>query len=162
MLNETLSPVGFLMENLPIALPTDEARTRIEGDSRQLIEKDKSLKATRRDLLDWLRVELEIQKPSNKLLASLALDSDAFIAEVKKVRGRKKPLSLAALRSLREEHATTIVPAQALASEARVLERRISDLVNEAYGLTPEEVKLIWETAPPRMPIAPPPTSRSQ
>jgi hypothetical protein len=32
----------------------------------------------------------------------------------------------------------------------------VSDLVNEAYGLTPEEVALMWETAPPRMPLAAP------
>lgn len=50
----------------------------------------------------------------------------------------------------------TIVPAQALATEAMTLECRVSDLVNSAYGLTPDEVRLMWETAPPRMPIAPP------
>ncbi len=61
--------------------------------------------------------------------------------------GKKKPLSLAALRNLREEHARTIVPAQALAQEARGLERRVSDLVNQANGLTLEEVQLMWETA---------------
>jgi len=25
--------------------------------------------------------------------------------------------------------------------------------VNQAYGLTPEEIDLMWKTAPPRMPI---------
>ena len=65
-------------------------------------------------------------------------------------------LTAAALRSLRDEHARTIAPARALAVEAAHLERRISDLVNEAYGLTPEEVALMWATAPPRMPLAPP------
>lgn len=79
-----------------------------------------------------------------------------MIAEVRKLRGKKKPLSLAGLRNLRDEHAPTIVPAQALAREAEGLERRVSDLVNEAYGLTPEEIRLMWETAPPRMPCAPP------
>ena len=39
------------------------------------------------------------------------------------------------------------------AAETLGLERRISDLVNAAYGLTPEEVKLTWQTAPPRMPV---------
>jgi hypothetical protein len=43
-----------------------------------------------------------------------------------------------------------------LAAEARDLERRVSDLVNAAYGLTPEEVDLMWRTAPPRMPFGPP------
>jgi len=31
--------------------------------------------------------------------------------------------------------------------------------VNQAYGLTPEEVSLMWATAPPRMPIPAPPSS---
>jgi hypothetical protein len=31
----------------------------------------------------------------------------------------------------------------------------LSDLVNAAYGLTPEEVALLWRTAPPRMPLNP-------
>lgn len=37
-------------------------------------------------------------------------------------------------------------------AEAAALERRLSDLVNSAYDLTPEEVDLLWSTAPPRMP----------
>ena len=84
------------------------------------------------------------------------LDSDAFVAEVKKLRGKKNPLSVAALRSLRDEHARTIEPARIQAAEALNLERQISDLVNEAYGLTPDEVALMWKTAPPRMPIPKP------
>ena len=122
----------------------------------RLIEITQIQMSTRRDILDWLKVEHEIPEPSTKLQSPINLDSDALIAEVKKLRGKKKPLSLAALRSLREEHARTIVPAQALAAEARGLENRVSDLVNDAYGLTPDEVRLMWETAPPRMPIAPP------
>jgi len=34
-------------------------------------------------------------------------------------------------------------------------ERALSDLVNAAYGLTPDEVALMWRTAPPRMPLDP-------
>ncbi len=104
-------------------------------------------------LLDWLKVEHSITEPSQKIQSSLELDGESFVAEVRKARGKKNPLSLAALRNLREEHTRTILPAQALGREALGLERRISDLVNEAYGLTPEEVALMWETAPPRMPI---------
>ena len=81
------------------------------------------------------------------------LDSDSFVAEVKKIRGKKKPLSAPALKSLREEYTRSIEPARALAVEALRLENEISCLVNEAYGLTPEEIALMWETAPPRMPI---------
>ena len=36
------------------------------------------------------------------------------------------------------------------------LELTLSDLVNQAYGLTTAEIELLWKTAPPRMPIPPP------
>jgi hypothetical protein len=39
---------------------------------------------------------------------------------------------------------------------ARRLERQVADAVNAAYGLTREEVTLLWQTAPPRMPLGPP------
>lgn len=110
---------------------------------------------TRRTILDWLRVEYDIEKPSLKLQAPVELDSDAFVAEVKRVRGKSKALSAAALKSLRDEYTRTIEPARALAAQSLALERELSDLVNAAYGLTPDEVALMWATAPPRMPIPP-------
>lgn len=153
MKDEALSPVAYLMEKLPIALPTDDVRSRIETSARRLIGIATSQQRTRLDMLDWLKVEHDIAQPNMKLENPIDLDSDALIAEVKKLRGKKKPLSLAGLRNLREEHERTIVPAQALAREAHSLEQQVSDLVNAAYGLSPEEVELMWDTAPPRMPI---------
>ena len=96
----------------------------------------------------------EVEKPTLKLQTPFGLDCDGFVLEVKKVRGKKKLLSSAALANLREEYTRSIEPARALAAEALCLEREVSDLVNEAYGLTPDEVALMWQTAPPRMPIA--------
>ena len=49
----------------------------------------------------------------------------------------------------------TRMPAD-LPAVAQQLERRVAGLVNAAYGLTPEEVALMWRTAPPRMPGEPP------
>ncbi len=161
MKDEALTPVGFLMEKLPIVVPTDTIRSGVELYAQKLVGHTATKRQTQDDILDWLKVEHEVAEPTTKLQSPIGLDSDGLIAEVRKVRGRKKPLSLAALRSLREEHARTIVPAQALAAEARGLERRVSDLVNQAYGLTPDEVRLMWQTAPPRMPIAPPSSSNA-
>jgi hypothetical protein len=59
---------------------------------------------------------------------------------------------------LRDEYTHTIAPAPALAAETLKLERALSDLVNRAYGLTPAQIDLMWQTAPPRMPIPPPAT----
>ena len=74
--------------------------------------------------------------------------------KVKKARGRSKPLSVADVKRLKDEYATSVVPLRGLAAEAGRLEKRVSDLVNAAYGLTPAEVALLWETAPPRTPAA--------
>jgi hypothetical protein len=60
------------------------------------------------------------------------------------------------VKALKDEHARGVPPLQALAAEARQLERRVADLVNAAYGLTGEDVALMWRTAPPRMPGEPP------
>ena len=55
---------------------------------------------TQRTLLDWLRVEYAIEKPSNKLLAMTELDSDTWVGEVKRIRGKKLPLTVARLHAL--------------------------------------------------------------
>ena len=60
------------------------------------------------------------------------------------------------MKRLKDEHTVTVLPLQALAAEGRRLEEQISDLVNAAYGLTPDDVRLLWQTAPPRMPLAAP------
>ena len=72
---------------------------------------------------------------------------------MKRIRGKKQPLSSAGLHGLRGEYIRTIEPARARAAETLTLERALSDLVNQAYALTPAEIALMWKTAPPRMPI---------
>jgi hypothetical protein len=64
--------------------------------------------------------------------------------------GTLTPAGLAALRAGYAEQAGLV---QARRAEARARERRLSDLVNAAYGLTAAEVALLWQTAPPRMPL---------
>ena len=47
------------------------------------------------------------------------LDADRLAAEVKKARGRSKPLSVAEVKHLKAEHAGSVVPLQTLGDEAR-------------------------------------------
>ena len=48
-------------------------------------------------------------------------------------------MTAAGLKALRDEYARSLQPARTLAAEAAKLEHEISDLVNAAYGLTPDE-----------------------
>ncbi len=154
--DEALRFFTVFVEKFPIPRPTEhQERASAQAISR-LVEISKSQQRACYTILDWLRVEYAVEKPTKKLEALLEMDSDALVAEVKKIRGKKKPLTAAALQNLREEHSRSIEPARALAAEALRLENEISCLVNEAYGLMPEEIALMWDTAPPRMPIPKP------
>ncbi len=141
------------VEKLPIAPPTDEARDEAEEAVGRVISLTRSGQEARRDTLDWLRIEFGVEKPGQKLTDFATLGPDAFVEEVRKRRpkgeGRLTPGSL---RELKDGYAEMADPVQRANTEARGLERRLSDLINGAYGLTPEEVELLWKTAPPRMP----------
>jgi hypothetical protein len=106
-------------------------------------------------ITNWLRHEFSLGKPGPALSAPHTLDADGFAAAVRAALPKRRRLSAADIQRLKDEHRGTIEPARIAAAEALALERRLSDLVNAAYGLTPEEVKLMWDTAPPRMPFTP-------
>jgi hypothetical protein len=151
--DEALRFFGDYMEMFPIPRPTDEVRARAEELVKRLID----LKGGRTDglraLLDWLQSEMKVGKVSQKLEGLIGLTAEELAAEVKKQRPGKQGLSVAELKRLKDEYAANVVPLQALDREADRLERELSDLVNAAFGLTPAEVQLMWQTAPPRMPF---------
>ena len=74
-------------------------------------------------------------------------------------QSKEQPLIAEGVHDLRDEYTRTIEPARARAAETLTLERTLSDLVNQAYALTPAETALMWQTAPPRMPV-PAPSAR--
>ncbi len=154
MKDEALSPKGDLMVSLPIAPPTNESRSAIEPRVERNIELTTHQRENVSTLLDWLGFEFGITNPGQRLANPTSLSSDQFVAEVKKRQPRSAgKLTPAALKALRSGYDEQIPQLRTLEAEALTLERELSDLVNQAYGLTPEEVVLMWETAPPRMPI---------
>jgi hypothetical protein len=82
-----------------------------------------------RTLLDWLRVECAVKEEGRRM---------------KEECRRQRRCGT---------NAPTPSPPPAPAAETLALERTLSDLVNQAYALTPTEIALMWQTAPPRMPM---------
>jgi hypothetical protein len=109
MKDEALSPATYLLEHLPIAEPTDELRSSIESTAARLVAIKREHQSTRRELLDWLRGVHDVKSFSAALQDPLGLDLDSFIREVRAGRGRRSTLSVAAHRSLREEHGRLII-----------------------------------------------------
>ncbi|RZM83077.1 class I SAM-dependent DNA methyltransferase [Leptolyngbya iicbica LK] len=154
MKDEALTPKGELIENFPIAPPTDEIRAEVEPAVQQLIEFTKANQEATRDILDWLQLEHGIEKPGNKLSDFASLPLDDFLKEVKKRRPKAAgSLGPKPLKELKAAYSDYAHPIQQRRNAGLTLEHRISDLVNQAYGLTPEEIDLMWKTAPPRMPF---------
>ena len=113
----------------------------------------RSEQEARRDTLDWLRVEFGVEKPGQKLEDFATLGPDTFVDEVRKRRPKGEGrLTPGDLRDLKSGYAEMSGPVREARIEAADLERKLSDLVNRAYGLTAEDVDLLWKTAPPRMP----------
>ncbi len=152
--DEALRFIGEFMLTVPIPAPTGQA-FEVEATTTALAEITQQVGTANATIRDWLRHEFGLDKPGNALGQPHALDADGFAAAVRKALPRARKLSAADIARLKQEHRDTIEPTARAANEALALERKLSDLVNAAYGLTPEEVKLMWDTAPPRMPFAP-------
>ncbi|HEX8906539.1 MAG TPA: hypothetical protein VF771_16940, partial [Longimicrobiaceae bacterium] len=91
--------------------------------------------------------------PDAELLAFADLSASAFVDAVRRHRpAHAEPLAPREVGMLRNAHADYAPRLTAIRAKAAGLERRISQLVVRAYGLTPDEVELMWSTAPPRMP----------
>ncbi|HLZ25401.1 MAG TPA: Eco57I restriction-modification methylase domain-containing protein [Ktedonobacterales bacterium] len=152
--DEVLRLKTIYIEALPIAPLSESVRAEVVPAVERLIAITRTDQEARRITLDWLRTEFSVETPGQKLGAFASLTADMFVDEVRKRRpravGRLGPGALSELRAGYLEQAT---PVQQRRFEALMLERRLSELVNQAYGLTPEEVQLLWATAPPRMPL---------
>ena len=108
--DEAIRFFNTFVETFPIPSPSEKQRAECHALVGKLIELSNTWQGTESSIADWLRIQHEITNPSTKLQDPLALDSDAFVAEVRKSRGNRNPLTAAALRGLREEYARTVEP----------------------------------------------------
>lgn len=144
------------VEQLPVGPPNGDALTSSHAMVSTLTRIHAEIATARTTLIDWYRAEHEIARPSRELTNPFALDADGFVAALRRARGWRRPLSPAGVAVVRRAWAETVAPVATRLREAQRLEQRLSALVDAAYGLTPEEVALMWATAPPRMPIPAP------
>lgn len=154
MKDDALWPTGVKMDQLPIAPPDAASAEAAAVAVSRLAELTAKERAGATAIGDWLRIEFGIEKPGRILGRSERLDADSFAAAVRGALPKRRNLSAAEVARLKAEHAETVEPTRLAIAEVVRLERQLSNLVNEAYGLTPDDVRLMWETAPPRMPLA--------
>lgn len=155
--DEALRYFSTFMERFPIARGDERSLLIAESHVEILENTARGKHAAQRALRDWLTITWEMTRPPGILTDPFALSVDAFAQALRAaLPARRRNLSAAAVAAIRAEYAETVAPVAARLAEVSRLENELSCLVNRAYGLTQEDEHLMWATAPPRMPIAPP------
>ncbi|MFA5957078.1 Eco57I restriction-modification methylase domain-containing protein [Hyphomicrobium sp.] len=154
MKDEALSNDGVKMETLPIAASAlkDE---RILSAVHAIEAKSRLVSTAAHNLRDWLGTEFTVSGAKAGLANPDRLDLEGFVEAVKTNLPKGQRLTAADQAELKREYSATLEPIRVVSAEIFNLEKQISDLVNQAYGLTSAEVNLLWRTAPPRMPFTP-------
>jgi hypothetical protein len=116
----------------------------------RLLELRAEIRDTAAQLLDWLRAGYGVAA-DDELAAFAELSATAFVDAVRRHRPRD-PMGPREVGLLRNAHAEVAPRIASLRARAAGLERRLAQLVVRAYGLTADEVELMWATAPPRTP----------
>lgn len=141
------------LELLPVPRADAPLRHEIESSVERVIELTSESRGLVAELMAWLRDEYGITHPDAAVLAFADLNATAFVDAVRGHRPRHaEPLTPRQVGVLRNAHAEYAPRLTAVRARAAGLERRLTQLVVRAYGLTPDEVELMWSTAPPRTP----------
>ncbi len=153
MKDEALNPAGDKLVHVPIPRPSGRQAEVASSNVHEIVALTRQVAEATAGVVDVLRVEFGVETPGQALSDFAGLDSEAFVQNVRKRRPKKgsplTPAGLKALRGLYEAEVPSI-----LEKRARILqlERALASAVHEAYGLTAEDLALMRETQPPRVP----------
>ena len=154
MKDEALSNDQVKIAELPIAKSLLESNSlkKVVGD---LIGAVNRVSAADASIQEWLHQEYGIKRGFAALRNPSALSFDDYIKAVKGGLEKGRKLTALEVNELKREYGTTLAPAIKSRLEIKQFEGSISDIVNAAYGLSQEEIALLWRSAPPRMPFTP-------
>ena len=153
--DEALSNDQVKINVFPIPASTVEQAGIADAAIADLLALKQQISAATYTMVDWLRHEFGIANTPRTLSEPQRLNADSFVDVVRGAMPKSRKWSAAEIARLKQEYAQTVGPARDAATLVLGVERKLSDLANAAYGLTPEEVALMWRTAPPRMPLDP-------
>ncbi|WP_291847491.1 Eco57I restriction-modification methylase domain-containing protein [Bradyrhizobium sp.] len=129
-------------------------RDRFENKVSEIIELTLDAQRLDQRATAWLRHQVGLISPKQIARVQRAVDSDDFVSAIRDSLPKRRNISSNEMTHLATEYAEAIVPLQNRRADVFRVENELSHLVNSAYGLTPDEVQLMWHTAPPRMPTS--------
>jgi hypothetical protein len=151
MKDEALTPSGFIMENLRVCLPTDGLREKVIGRAQRLGQLTAELHDWENHALAVLRDTAGVEGVDRRCLLWFRRSDGEFVRMVQGIAVRR--LAPAAETKLKDFHQKAGEDFSHLLAEQLKLEKEVAFLVEDAYGLTPEERALLRATRPVRDPI---------
>jgi hypothetical protein len=152
MKDEALNPAGFLMEKVHLTTGSPAQADAIREAVVPLIE----LATTRQEFegaaSDAASRLLHLSVPVSNVVTWLPLHPDVFSSRIFKLSGVKKTSSKLA-QDIVGFHQKQRARQVELLTQQLDLERKLATLVEDAYGLTPEERALLRSTRPVRDPL---------
>jgi hypothetical protein len=152
MKDEALSPAAFMMEHVHITTGTGTQAEAIRDAVLPLLEVADQVHSWEVETIDQARRLLSVPDLDERIITWLPLSSEVFSTRMAKLSDQKKPTT-----KLRDDifafHQRSRSRQIALLTRQLELERKLASLVEDAYGLTPEERSLLRSTRPVRDPL---------
>jgi len=150
--DEVLRLFTEYVENLPIPQLADKLKGRLSDGVQQAIDVADEVQTFIAEVIETASARFALPEPDARVTSWLPLLTDAFLARLLKLAGVKQ-----ATPKLREEisvfQQTHRKRQVELLTRQLALEKKLAGLVEDAYGLTPEERSLLRSTRPVRDPL---------
>ena len=151
MKDDALAMQAFIVEQLPMAEPSDDQPQELERHTDQLVALAAERQDCQRRFYSRLSADLGIEHPSRKLEQFWRLGSEALAAELR--RAASRTVGRIGMR-LDGEYTPFVTEYRELLADSLRLELQVQQIVFDLYGLTPEEVRVLRASAPPRDPLS--------
>ena len=152
MKDEALSPAGFLMEGIRVTTGSPSESDKIRSIVEELMEDADSLHDWEREAISSAEERFGMPPSDRRLIQWLAVGPDTFVSRVTKAAEAGHP-SAKAQEEITAFQQTNRESQIEFLTRQLALEKRLEVLVEDAYGLTPEERELLHATRPIRDPI---------
>ena len=135
---------GFQLKELPIKIVDEMTQSQLIEKANQMLDLNKELQEKKNTFLNRLKDNFELDRISNKVDAFYNFDFKTLLSELKK---RKVMLSLIQQDEWEEYFMAYKTEINALQAQINQTDNEIDQLVDELYGLTQDEIKIVEEAS---------------
>jgi hypothetical protein len=152
MKDEALSPAIFMMENVRISAGNSDQAQAIRDGVPPLLDLADQIHAFEEEAVSDAARRFSLPEADGKVVSWLPLAADVFSSRLLKLGEIKRPTPALA-EDVRRFHQQRRARQVELLTRQLTLERNLATLIEDAYGLTPEERSLLRTTRPVRDPL---------